>query len=346
MTKAYGAQSPLSKLEPLTIKRREPGSHDVSIKILYCGICHSDIHMVRNEWKVSNYPIVPGHEIIGKVTKVGADVKKIHEGDIVGVGCMVGSCGQCEGCNDGCEQYCDHGAMLTYNSPEKETNAFTYGGYSDDIVVNEKFVLNVPDGLDIKAAAPLLCAGITTYSPLMHWKVNKNSKVAVVGLGGLGHMAVKIAHAMGAHVTMITTSAKKEADAKRLGADEVLLSTDAKAMAKHANHFDFILNTIPRTHDVNPYIDLLKRDGTMVMVGAVEPIQSGFDSGKMIFRRKTIAGSLIGGIKETQEMLDFCAKHNVLPDVEMISADKINEAYERMLKNDVKYRFVIDMATL
>ena len=346
MTKGYAAHSATDKLVPFEFKRRSVGADDVSIQILYSGICHSDIHVVRNEWKNSIYPVVPGHEIIGKVTAVGGNVKKFKVGDTVGVGCMVGSCKHCAGCDEGCEQYCENGMTLTYNSPEKETDGVTYGGYSDSIVVNQEFVLRVPASLDIKAAAPLLCAGITTYSPLRHWKVGKNSRVGVVGLGGLGHMAVKLAHAMGANVTMITTSVKKEADARRLGADNVLISTDPAAMKKHADTFDFILNTIPQTHDVNPYIGLLKRDGTMVMVGAVEPIQTGFDCAQMILKRKTIAGSVIGGIKETQEMLDFCAQHNVLPDIEMIPAQKINEAYERMIKNDVKYRFVIDMATL
>jgi uncharacterized zinc-type alcohol dehydrogenase-like protein len=346
MAKGYAAHSSTSPLIPFEFTRRETGPDDVCIDILYCGICHSDIHVARNEWKGSVYPVVPGHEIIGKVVKVGSNVKKFKVGDIAGVGCMVGSCGNCSGCHEGVEQYCENGMTLTYNSPEKETNAMTYGGYSNNIVVNEKFVLKIPSNLDLKSVAPLLCAGITTYSPLHRWKIGKNSRVAIVGLGGLGHMAVKIAHALGAHVTMITTSAKKESDAKKLGANEVLLSTNAEAMAKHANTFDFILNTIPRTHDVNPYLALLKRDGTMVMVGAIEPIESGIDCGQLVRKRKTIAGSLIGGIKETQEMLDFCAQHNVLPDVEIIPANKINEAYERMLKNDVKYRFVIDMGTL
>jgi len=346
MTKGYAAHSAEATLVAFEFKRRAVGADDVDIQILYAGICHSDIHIARNEWKATTYPVVPGHEIIGKVVKIGDNVKKFKVGDVVGVGCMVGSCGECSGCDEGQEQYCDKGSTFTYNSSEKETGGMTYGGYSESIVVNQHFVLKIPAGLDIKAAAPLLCAGITTYSPLVHWGIGKDSRIGVVGLGGLGHMAVKIAHALGAHVTMITTSVSKEADAKRLGADEILLSSNADAMKKGANRFDFILNTIPRTHDVNPYIGLLKRDGTMVMVGAVEQIKSGFDCAQMIFRRKSIAGSLIGGIKETQEMLDFCGKHNVLPDIEMIPVNKINEAYERMLLNDVKYRFVIDMSTL
>lgn len=344
--KGYAAHSATTPLVPFTFDRRPVGDSDVKIQILYCGICHSDIHNARNEWKGSVYPVVPGHEIVGKIVEVGSKVKKFKQGDLAGVGCMVGSCGSCGGCQDGEEQYCEKGATLTYNSREKETGGMTYGGYSDSIVVNEDFVLKVPESLDLKAVAPLLCAGITTYSPLKHWGVKKGQRVGVVGLGGLGHMAVKLAHALGAHVTMVTTSTSKEADARHLGADDVLISTDKSAMSKHANSFDFILNTIPRTHDVNPYLDLLKRDGTMVMVGAIEPITSGFNCAGMILRRKSIAGSVIGGIKETQEVLDFCAKHNILPEIEMISADKINEAYERMLKNDVKYRFVIDMSTL
>lgn len=344
--KGYAAQSATTPLVPFEFKRRDTGSDDVRIRILYCGICHSDIHMARNEWHNTIYPVVPGHEIIGQVTEVGKNVKKFKVGDHVGVGCLVGSCGNCAGCDEGCEQYCENGMVLTYNGPEKQTNGVTYGGYSDSIVVDQAFVLSIPAGLDIKSAAPLLCAGITTYSPLRHWKIGKDSRIGVVGLGGLGHMAVKLAHAMGAHVTMITTSPKKSADAKKLGANDVLISTDADAMQKHANSFDFIINTIPRTHDVNTYLALLKRDGTMVMVGAIEPVQTGFDCGHMILRRKSIAGSVIGGIKETQEMLDFCAKHNVLPEVEMIPMQKVNEAYDRTLKSDVKYRFVIDMATL
>lgn len=346
MAKAYAAHSATDKLVPIDIKRRDMNADDVSIQILYCGICHSDIHVARNEWKSSVYPVVPGHEIVGKVVAVGSNVKSLKAGDVVGVGCMVDSCRQCSGCHDGYEQYCEKGMTLTYNSPEKETGGRTYGGYSDSIVVNKDFVLKVPSHLDIKAVAPLLCAGITTFSPLRHWKVGKGDRVGVVGLGGLGHMAVKLAKAMGAHVTVITTSKSKEADAMRLGADAVLISTDLALMKKHANTFSFILNTIPRTHDVNPYIELLKRDGTMVMVGAVEPIATGFDCAQLILKRKTIAGSVIGGIKETQEMLDFCGEHHIVADVEMIRADQINEAYERTLKNDVKYRFVIDMASL
>ncbi len=278
--------------------------------------------------------------------KVGDKVTTFKEGEIVAVGCLVGSCQKCASCQDGLEQYCETGQIFTYNSPEKETGGMTYGGYSDSIVVNQDFVLKVPGSLDVKAVAPLLCAGITTYSPMRHWKVKKGDKVGVIGLGGLGHMAIKIAHALGAEVTMVTTSPDKEKDARRLGASKVLISTDAEMMDKFANYFDFMINTIPRTHDVNPYLNLLKRDGTMVIVGAVELLKSPLDTRPLVFKRKCVAGSLIGGIKETQEMLDFCAKHKVLPDIEMIPIQKINEAYERMLKSDVKYRFVIDMASL
>jgi len=344
--KGYAAKSATSLLEPFSFERRMPSAEDVQIEILYCGICHSDLHMVRNEWNVTNYPVVPGHEIVGKVVKVGDQVKKFKAGDTVAVGCLVGSCHQCSGCQEGLEQYCEPGFTLTYNSPEKETGGITYGGYSDSIIVNQQFVLRVPQSLDIKAVAPLLCAGITTYSPLRHWKVKKGDRVGVIGLGGLGHMAVKLAHALGTKVTMITTSPDKAQDAKRLGADDVLLSTNSEIMAKFANYFDFIINTIPKNHDINPYLNLLKRDCTMVIVGAVEILKSGLDTRPLIFKRKSVAGSVIGGIKETQEVLDFCAEHQVLPDVEMIPIQKINEAYERMLKGDVKYRFVIDMASL
>src|SRR5579885_2438941 len=344
--KGYAAKSETSPLEPFAFERRMPGSQDVQIEILYCGICHSDLHMARNEWQVTVYPVVPGHEIVGKVVKVGDQVKKFKEGDIVAVGCLVDSCRHCHGCQDGLEQYCETGFTLTYNSPEKETGGMTYGGYSDSIVVSQDFVLKVPGSLDIKAVAPLLCAGITTYSPLRHWKVKKGDKVGVFGLGGLAHMAVKMAHALGATVTMITTSPDKEKDARRLGASDVLISTNKDMMDKFANHFDLIINTIPRTHDINPNLELLNRAATMVIVGAVEMLQSGLDTRQLLFKRKSVAGSVIGGIRETQEMLDFCAEHNVLPDVEMIPIQKINEAYERMLKNDVKYRFVIDMASL
>lgn len=346
-TAAYAAQTATAPLGPHTIERREPGPMDVQINVAYCGVCHSDLHTARNEWGGTTvYPCVPGHEVVGHVTKVGAKVTKFKEGDVVGVGCMVDSCHTCSNCKDDLEQFCEKGATFTYNSPDPHLNSTTYGGYSAQIVVDEKFVLKVPKGLELSAVAPLLCAGITTYSPLRHWKVSKGMKVGIVGLGGLGHMGLKFAHAFGAHTVLFTTSANKIEDAKRLGADEVVISKDADAMAKQAGTFDFILNTVAAPHNLDPFIDALKRDGTMCLVGAPsEPHPSPQVFG-LIFGRKSIAGSLIGGIKETQEMLDFCAKNNIVSDVEVIPMQKINEAYERMLKSDVKYRFVIDMETL
>ncbi|OKH89617.1 NAD(P)-dependent alcohol dehydrogenase [Thalassospira sp. TSL5-1] len=342
---AYGAKSATSDLEPLTIERRQTGAHDVAIEIDYCGVCHSDLHMARNDWGIAMYPVVPGHEIVGRVTDVGAHVKGFKPGDLVGVGCMVDSCQSCPSCEEGLEQYCENGMTGTYNGEDKVLGGQTFGGYSGKVVVNEKFVLRISDNLDTKAVAPLLCAGITTWSPLRQWNVKKGDKVGVVGLGGLGHMGVKFAAALGAHVVMITTSVAKGEDAKRLGAHEVLVSKDEDAMTAHAGSFDFLLNTIPVKHDLNPYIGLLKRDATMVIVGAVEPLE-GFHGAGLILGRKRIAGSLIGGIKETQEMLDFCAEHNITSDVEMIDMATINTAYERMQKSDVKYRFVIDMKSL
>lgn len=343
--KAYAASSQTADLEPLNIERRDITKEDVEIDILYCGVCHSDIHTVKNDWKGSKYPVVPGHEIVGRVTKVGENVKNFKEGDLVGVGCMVDSCQTCDSCKENLEQYCENGATYTYNSKDEHLGGHTFGGYSEKVVVDKKFVLNIPENLDIKAVAPLLCAGITTFSPLNHWNVKKGDKVGVIGLGGLGHMGIKFAHAMGAHVVMITTSPGKSGDAKKLGADEVLISKDEKQMKEHANSFDFLLNTVPVGHDVNPYIGLLKRDATMVLVGAIEPLDP-IHGGGLIASRKTIAGSLIGGIKETQEMLDFCGKHNIVSDVEMIDIQNINDAYDRVLKSDVKYRFVIDMKSL
>ncbi len=344
--KAYGAKSATAELEPMNIERRETKASDVKIEITYCGVCHSDIHTVRNDWQNSVYPVIPGHEIIGKVIEIGSDVSQFKVGDTVGVGCLVDSCQTCESCKDSLEQYCENGWTGTYNSVDKHMqDKQTYGGYSTSIVVDQKFVLSIPENLDEKGAAPLLCAGITTWSPLSHWKVKKGDKVGVIGLGGLGHMGVKFANALGAHVVMITTSPDKAADAKSLGAHEVLISKNQEDMQKHNNTFDFILNTIPVGHDMNPYIALLKRDATMVLVGAVEPLKP-FHGGGIIMGRKRIAGSLIGGIKETQEMLDFCGKHNIVSDIELIDMKDINNAYERVINADVKYRFVIDMASL
>ena len=343
--KAYAASSKDADLKPFDIERRDVQENDVKIDILYCGVCHSDLHQVRNDWKNSKYPVVPGHEIIGKVLEVGDGVTNFKEGDLVGVGCMVDSCRSCSSCKDDLEQFCENGATMTYNSEDKHMGGHTFGGYSESIVVDKDFVLRIPKNLDPKAAAPLLCAGITTYSPLAHWKIKKGDKVGVIGLGGLGHMGVKFAHAMDAHTVMITTSPDKSEDAKKLGADEVLISKNEDDMKKHAGSFDFLLNTIPVGHDMNPYANLLKRDATMVIVGAVEPLDS-LHGGSLIMGRKSIAGSLIGGIKETQEMLDFCGEHNVVCDIEMINIQDINEAYDRLQKSDVKYRFVIDMKSL
>jgi uncharacterized zinc-type alcohol dehydrogenase-like protein len=344
--RGYAARDAHSPLTPFSFARRDPGAHDVQIEILYCGICHSDLHQARNDWGNSLYPMVPGHEIVGRVVKVGGAVKKLKIGDLAAVGCMVDSCLQCSACNDDLEQYCEHGATWTYNSKERGTEKLTFGGYSEQIVVEERFVVTVPSSLDLKAVAPLLCAGITTYSPLRHWKVGPGQKVGVIGLGGLGHMGIKFAKALGAHVVMITTSPEKGKDASRLGADEVLLSRDPDAMAAHVASFDFLLNTIPVGHDVNPYLALLKRDRTMALVGvltALEPAPTGFG---LISGRKSVTGSAIGGMAETQEMIDFCAKHDIVSDVEIVPIQSVNEAYERLLKNDVKYRFVIDMASL
>jgi uncharacterized zinc-type alcohol dehydrogenase-like protein len=342
--KAYAAQSATSALGPHGIVRREPGSTDVQVDIQFCGVCHSDLHVARNEWNFTQYPAVPGHEIVGRVTAVGGGVKKFKVGDTVGVGCLVDSCRTCADCRAGFEQFCPD-MIMTYGSMDKHLNIPTYGGYSKSIVVTEEFVLRMPANLNLAAAAPLLCAGITTYSPLRHWKVGTNQKVGIVGLGGLGHMAVKFAKAFGAHVVLFTTSPGKMADGKRLGAHEVVISKDDKQMATHANSFDFILDAVSAQHDINAYLNLLKRDGNMTLVGAPEKplLVAAFP---LIFKRRSFSGSLIGGLPETQEMLDFCGRHNITCDIEMIRMDQINTAYERMLKSDVKYRFVIDMATL
>lgn len=344
-TKAYAAFNAIDPLKPHKINRREVQTKDVLIKIEYCGVCHSDIHTVKSDWGATNYPAVPGHEIVGRVEQIGAEVTKFKIGDLVGVGCLVESCQSCYSCNEGLEQYCENGSTGTYNSTRSKYGGVTYGGYSEKIVVEEDFVLHIPNNLPLANVAPLLCAGITTWSPLKHWNIKKGDKVGVIGLGGLGHMGVKFAKAMGAYVVMITTSESKGADALKLGADDVLISTDSEQMKKHLYSFDFLLNTIPVNHDMNPYILLLKLDKTMCIVGAIEPI-SNIHGGLLINKRRNIAGSLIGGIKETQEMLDFCGEHNIVSDVEIISMNDINDAYIRMQKSDVKYRFVIDMKTL
>lgn len=344
-TKAYAAAAADTPLAPAGIDRRSPTATDVEIDILYCGVCHSDLHQARNEWKNTVYPCVPGHEIIGTVRSTGASVTKFKAGDTVGVGCMVDSCRSCDHCKKGLEQFCTTSLVFTYNGPDKHSGGHTFGGYSERVVVDEAFVLRVPDGLDPASAAPLLCAGITTYSPLRHWKVGKGQKVGVVGLGGLGHMGVKFARSFGAHVVLFTTSPSKVDDGLRMGAHEVVISKDADAMAAHAGSFDFILDAVSANHDINAYMAMLKLDGTLCLVGAPEdPLQVAAFS--LIFPRKTLAGSLIGGIPETQEMLDYCAEHGITCDVEMIDISDTNAAYERMLKGDVKYRFVIDMDSL
>ena len=346
--KAFAAQSATSSLAAAEIRRRAPRPQDVQIEILYCGVCHSDLHQARNEWEVmapTVYPCVPGHEIVGRVVRAGSAVKKFKEGDIAAVGCMVDSDRTCPNCRAGLEQFCIGPATFTYNGEDKILGGVTYGGYSDSIVVDEAFVLRVSDKLNLAASAPLLCAGITTYSPLRHWKVGKGQKVGIVGLGGLGHMGLKFAHAFGTHVVLFTTSPNKIADAVRLGANEVIISKNESEMQKHAGSFDFILDTISAQHNVNAYLDLLKVNGTLTMVGA-SPTPLPVGVGSLIFGRRSLAGSLIGGIRETQEMLDFCAEQGITCDIEMIRMQQINEAYERILKSDVKYRFVIDMASL
>jgi uncharacterized zinc-type alcohol dehydrogenase-like protein len=346
--KAFAAQSASSGLAPYTVPRRSPRPQDVQIEILYCGVCHSDLHQVRDEWRMvmpTVYPCVPGHEIVGRVVEVGTAVKKFKEGDIAAVGCMVDSCRTCSSCRAGEEQYCEVGATLTYNGEDKILGGVTYGGYSQSIVVDQAFVLRVPKSLDLAGTAPLLCAGITTYSPLRHWNVGKGQKVGVVGLGGLGHMGVKFAKAFGANVVLFTTSPNKTADAVRLGADEVIISRNESEMQKHAGTFDFILDTVSAEHDLNAYLQLLKLNGTMTLVGAPEK-PTPLYSFSLIMKRRRLSGSAIGGIRETQEMLDFCAEKGVTADIELIKIQQINQAYERLLKSDVKYRFVIDMASL
>lgn len=343
-TPAYAAMTAKAPLAPHTIQRRKPGAHDVLIDILYCGICHSDIHQARDEWGGSIFPMVPGHEIVGTVIKTGDQVSKWQTGDIVGVGCFVDSCRKCEACHDGEEQFCDEGSTFTYNSFERDGMTPTYGGYSTRITVNEDYVLRIPSGMPLERVAPLLCAGITTYSPLKHYGVKKGFQVAIVGLGGLGHMGVKIAKAMGATVTVLSHSANKKDAATALGADDFVVTSDESAFKKNVKRFDFILDTVSAHHDYNAYLELLKRDKTMVLVGIPDPIP--LSAAPLVMQRRHLAGSLIGGIRETQEMLDFCASHGVLSDVEVIPIQKVNEAYERVITSDVRYRFVIDMASL
>jgi len=342
-TPAYAAVSKTAPVAPFTIERREPGPHDVLIDILYCGVCHSDIHQARNEWDNSIFPMVPGHEIVGKVGKVGSQVRKWKVGEVVGVGCFVDSDRTCEECKAGEEHFCDK-LSQTYNSYEQDGKTPTYGGYSTRITVDENYVLRIPDGMPLEGAAPLMCAGITTYSPLHHFGVKSGDKVAVVGLGGLGHMGVKLAKALGAHVTVLSHSVNKREDALRLGADDFLATRDASVFDKNANRFDFILDTVSAQHDYNAYLNMLRRDGTMVLVGMPDP--SPLSAGSLVPKRRRLAGSMIGSIRETQEMLDFCGKHGIVSDVEVIPIQQINEAYERMIKGDVRYRFVIDIASL
>lgn len=347
VVKAYGAYAGDKPLEAIDITRRAPGADDVQIAIAYCGVCHSDLHQVRSEWAGTVYPCVPGHEIVGHVTAVGANVSKFKVGDTVGVGCMVDSCQHCYACDDGLEQYCEHGFTGTYNSPTSDAPGHTLGGYSQQIVVKDKFVLKISHPKEqLAAVAPLLCAGITTWSPLRHWRVGPGMKVGIVGIGGLGHMGIKLAHALGAHTVAFTTSESKREDAKALGADEVIVSRNEEEMKAHANSFDFILNTVAASHNLDAFTQLLKRDGTLTLVGVPEHAHPSPNVAALIFKRRSIAGSLIGGIAETQEMLDFCAEKGIVSDIEMIAIQDIENAYERMQKSDVKYRFVIDSATL
>jgi uncharacterized zinc-type alcohol dehydrogenase-like protein len=344
-TKGYAAQDARSPLAPFNFTRREPGATEIAVEILYCGVCHSDLHMVRNEWGNAIYPMVPGHEIVGRVTAAGGSVKKFKTGGIAAIGVIIDSCRHCAPCNRGEEHFCVEGSTLTYAAKDRVEGSITMGGYSNNYVVDERFAHSVPANLDLAAVAPLLCAGITTYSPLRHWNVGPGKKVGIVGLGGLGHMGLKFAHSFGAHTVQLTTSLKKKEDALRLGANEVLLSTDANAMKAHAGTFDFILDTASAKHDLDPYLSLLKQDGTITLVGLPQhPPEINMFS--LITKRASIAGSMIGGMVETQQMLDYCGRHNITSDVEVIPIQKVNEAYERLLKQDVKYRFVIDMSSL
>ena len=342
----YGNNHSFTSLGPIEFERREPGPKDVAIEILYCGVCHSDLHQASNDWSNTVYPCIPGHEIVGRVTATGAEVTKFKVGETVAVGCMVDSCGVCENCKENLEQYCEGpvGFTLTYNGPAKPDGTNTFGGYSDKIVVTEHFILKVPENLDVKAVAPILCAGVTTYSPLKHWKVEAGQKVGIAGLGGLGHMAVKIAAAMGADVTVFSTSEEKESDARKFGAKDFVLSTDTDALAKLELKFDFILDTISDAHDINPYIKTLKRDGTLAVVGLLLPFAEATNNAEVAFHRRNVVGSLIGGIAETQEVLDFCGEHNIMPEIEIIAMEDINDAYKRMNNGEVRYRYVIDVA--
>ena len=344
--KAFGTASKDEDLKEMHIERREVLPTDIEIEIMYCGVCHSDLHTARNDWGGTKYPAVPGHEIIGKITKIGAEVTKFNVGDLAGVGCLVDSCRECESCKNDLEQYCRNGSTGTYNGHDKHLNQQTFGGYSEKVVVDESFVLKIPENLDLKAVAPLLCAGITTWSPLKHWNVKEGSKVAVVGLGGLGHMAIKLAKGLGAEVTLISRSPDKIQDGLDLGADAVVISTYENEMKAAQGKFDLIIDTVPYDHDINPYISTLNISGTLVLVGYIGKMEEALFTPPVVLGRRSVAGSLIGGIKETQEMLDFCGEHNILPEIEMIKMQEINEAYERMLKSDVHYRFVIDMASL
>lgn len=344
---AYAAPSASGELGPFSYEPRDLRNDDVEIKILYCGVCHTDLHKCRNHWGGSQYPLVPGHEIVGKVARVGTSVTKYKLGDVAAVGCLVDSCGNCRSCKDGLENYCENAPTLTYDADDRKDGKRLYGGYSESITVRESFVLRVPSGLDVKSAAPLLCAGITMWSPLRNWKVNSKSKVAVAGLGGLGHMGIKLAKGLGAHVTLLSRSPGKATDGRRLGADEVLITTDEAAVAGASNQFDIILDTVPYDHDVNPYLSLLRRDGNLVLLGLIGNIQATpLNTGPMLSARRSVSGSGIGGIQETQELLDFCAAKKILPDVEMIAIQEINDAYERLIKGDVKYRFVIEIESL
>jgi uncharacterized zinc-type alcohol dehydrogenase-like protein len=344
ITKAFGTEAPTAALKELHIHRRELGSHDVQIEIIYCGICHSDLHAIQNDWGSTTYPVVPGHEIVGRVTKVGLSVSRFAVGDLVGVGCIVDSCRECQYCHEGEEQFCEQGFTVVFNSHDKKHGGITYGGFSESIIVDENYVVNIPKTLDLASAAPILCAGITVYSPLKHWEIGPGKKVGIIGIGGLGHIAIKIAKAMGGDVTVFTTSLSKVNDARRLGADEVILTTNSEQL-KFLSKFDLILDTVSAKHDVNDYLNILKVDGSLVLVGLpVEPLPVG--AFNVVKGRKSFSGSNIGGIRETQEALDFCAQHNITANIELIQVDQVNEAFERLEKGDVKYRFVVDMASL